>query len=540
MRHTIAFIVILTIASLLRLWQLDSIPTGLHPDEAGIGYAAYSFLHTGRSPFGDTSIFAIQEGWGGSRPPLYIYSVIPSVAIFGLTQFAVRLPSAIYGILSVGVFFFLLKYFFRSNRIATIGGFLFAINPWAIHISRQGLLEAISLFFVLLGTYIFVIAKKQIVYYILSVLLYGASMYAYDAPKIFLPPFIVILIVLYQKILFRIPKTLGLFFVLFLLIYGSMLQTTFFNKQIKDFQQVSIIRWSEISAQVNMERTQTTAPLWLSRFYHNKATVAGKKILTSYMHVFSPNFLFINGYGNIQESTARQGMFYVFELPLFFMGLSSVLMGINPGILFIWWMIFGALPGGFTSENYPYRSVLLLPAVAIFSSLGLSITIDKIRHMKRLPRFFVIGVFSIVMATTIASYLFTYFIDYPVYASEWWGKQRNDVIRYVIQNKTNYSKVYINGNWEIMYAFFSHTNPNNIRQTEMNPTMYKNISVKTVDNVVFGNFTNVLLHTSTPSAFFPPKSLIVVEGNMLKSIQPKQIFPDPGGVRVIYKIIEVN
>ncbi|KKR87871.1 MAG: Glycosyl transferase family 39, partial [Candidatus Woesebacteria bacterium GW2011_GWB1_41_10] len=44
-------IVILLFAAILRLWNLGSIPPHLTPDEASLGYNAYSILKTGRDEY---------------------------------------------------------------------------------------------------------------------------------------------------------------------------------------------------------------------------------------------------------------------------------------------------------------------------------------------------------------------------------------------------------------------------------------------------------------------------------------------------------
>ena len=65
-------------------------------DEASIGYNAYSLLQTGRDEYG--KIFPlIFKSFGDYKPGVYIYLTIPFIAIFGLTELSVRLPSIILG-----------------------------------------------------------------------------------------------------------------------------------------------------------------------------------------------------------------------------------------------------------------------------------------------------------------------------------------------------------------------------------------------------------------------------------------------------------
>ena len=87
-------ITILVIAGFLRLWRVGSNPPGLTPDEAALGYNAYSILKTGRDEFG-TKLPIIFKSFGDYKPGLYVYLDTPFVAAMGLNEFSTRLPSGI-------------------------------------------------------------------------------------------------------------------------------------------------------------------------------------------------------------------------------------------------------------------------------------------------------------------------------------------------------------------------------------------------------------------------------------------------------------
>jgi len=97
---------IIVIASLLRIWGIDKVPVSLFGDELDVGYHAYSILKTGKDYSGNSWPLHFQSlaEW---RTPLYLYSAVPTVAIFGITPIGVRLPAAIFGILGVwGIYMF--------------------------------------------------------------------------------------------------------------------------------------------------------------------------------------------------------------------------------------------------------------------------------------------------------------------------------------------------------------------------------------------------------------------------------------------------
>src|SRR3989344_3591978 len=107
-------VVILVLAAVLRLWQLGEYPIHLTNDEAAIGYNAYSILKTGRDEHGEL-LPIVFKSFGDWKPGLYIYTTVPSVFLFGLTEFAVRLPSALAGILAVYLVYLLTSKLFNKK-----------------------------------------------------------------------------------------------------------------------------------------------------------------------------------------------------------------------------------------------------------------------------------------------------------------------------------------------------------------------------------------------------------------------------------------
>src|SRR6185369_10815382 len=130
---------IIIIATVLRLWHLNINPPSLTPDEAALGYNAYSILKTGRDEYG-TFMPIIFKSFGDYKPGFYIYTTVPFVAVFGLNEWSVRLPSAVAGILAVFLLYKIMQLLFEKNEtfssLPIISTFLLAISPWHIYFSR--------------------------------------------------------------------------------------------------------------------------------------------------------------------------------------------------------------------------------------------------------------------------------------------------------------------------------------------------------------------------------------------------------------------
>ena len=81
-------------------------------DEVAFGYNAYSLGIDGKDEFGKFLPIVYLESFGDYKPPVYAYLDIIPVKVFGLTPFAVRFPSAFFGVLTVLLTFFLTKRLF--------------------------------------------------------------------------------------------------------------------------------------------------------------------------------------------------------------------------------------------------------------------------------------------------------------------------------------------------------------------------------------------------------------------------------------------
>src|SRR3989344_5188900 len=100
-------ILIILLAAFLRFYNLSKTPPSLYWDEASLGYNAYSILKTARDEHGQFLPITNFAAFGDYKPPGYIYLTVPSIAIFGVNEFAIRFPSAFFGTLTVLLAFFL-------------------------------------------------------------------------------------------------------------------------------------------------------------------------------------------------------------------------------------------------------------------------------------------------------------------------------------------------------------------------------------------------------------------------------------------------
>jgi dolichyl-phosphate-mannose-protein mannosyltransferase len=154
-------IAVVLLAAGTRLWNLGS-PRALVFDETFYVKDAYTLSklgYEGSWPANPDPGFAaghvntyLTPGSFVVHPPLGKWIISLGFDWLGVTNpVSWRIMTAIVGILAVVLLMMIAKYLFKSTLVATIAGFLMAIDGNAIVMSRVGLLDNFVMFFALLG-----------------------------------------------------------------------------------------------------------------------------------------------------------------------------------------------------------------------------------------------------------------------------------------------------------------------------------------------------------------------------------------------------
>ncbi len=196
---TVLFIIILVVASALRLYKLGTVPFGLQQDEASIGYDAYTLANFGIDRNGYSwPVYPITWGCGGGSP-LLIYLNVITIKLFGTGIVKLRLIPAVLGIATVLLLYLTLKIMFTGmkfrNEISLLGAFFLAVAPWHVIQSRWSLDSNIMPFNMMLPVYLFMLAvkKRSTLIYCLSAAAFAVCMYSYGSATIVVPLFLVMI-----------------------------------------------------------------------------------------------------------------------------------------------------------------------------------------------------------------------------------------------------------------------------------------------------------------------------------------------------------
>jgi len=447
------FISIILIAAILRLWQLGNIPPSPDWDEAALGYNAYSVLKTGRDEYGTWFPLSLRS-YDDYKPPLYMYLTIPSVALFGLETWAVRLPSAIAGILAVIGTYYFIKILFRKDAIAYVCALLLAISPWHIQFSRIAFEANIGVTINIWAVWAFFKGLHQKKMLVISAFLFGLGLYAYHSERIFVPLLALLLSLIYRKELLEQKRSVFMALIVGVLTVAPLL-TVFLNPttitRLKGTSSLADQTGLLARSVKKLEHDRLSAnPLGL--VFDNRRIVWATTLLDGYLSHFSLRWLFITG-DNPRHHAPDMGLLYLVELPFLLWGM--IVIGRQGGrvarVLFGWLLLAPVAASPTTELPHAIRTLVFLPVFQVFTAVGLINFYNSYNDYKRyMVRFFVIALFTL----NLVYYLHMYFVHMNLEVSEYWQFGYKQAVDYAQNEGTRYGKVVVSTKLEQPHMFF--------------------------------------------------------------------------------------
>ena len=200
---------VLVVAVFLRLYSLDTIPTGLLTDEAFNGLDALRILD------GERPIFLADNN---GREALFVYFQAISIAFLGQSALALRVVSAILGILTVVIAYFLAKRMF-GPRVALLASCWVTLSLYHLIFSRTAWRTIALPLFLAIGFYCLwrglhaaksqartrhvpaLLSLRPAIWFALGGISIGLSLYTYSTARF--APLVIVMLALYLAILHR-------------------------------------------------------------------------------------------------------------------------------------------------------------------------------------------------------------------------------------------------------------------------------------------------------------------------------------------------
>src|SRR4030042_1754336 len=392
----IMIMIIIAIAFVVRVWGIGLYPTGFTQDEDSFGYDAYSLLQTGKDQWGERWPLVLRS-FGDFKLPLYSYLTIPSVTVFGLNEFATRLPNAIFGFLAVIATYLMISEMTKNRNLAILSSFFLALSPWHISLSRGAFEANLTTFFMTAGIWAYLRGLKNKKWMVLSSVFLGLNLFSYHSARLITPIIYFLVVMIFYsgkwqvKSLFNFVRDYK-FALLTLTAFTCLAVTTMFYGGGKRGADILITnptdKWESVSNR-RYEAVLNGLADKYSRLFSNKVTYTLKLFFGNYLSYISPAFLFTQGAGE--------------------------------------W-------------NYG-----MIPAVQIFSAYGalsLYLYLSKIIKSKHIRTVY----FSLLTFIVFVSSVF-FFEDFmyhqPIHAASSMQVANSEIISKVLEIETAYQKIYI-------------------------------------------------------------------------------------------------
>lgn len=487
----------------IRLVGLDRYPPHLRNDEAGFGYNSYSILKTGKDEHG-FAFPLLFKSFGDYKPGLYVYLIVPFIAVLGLNEWAVRLPAAISGIIAVYLLYFLTFYLFKNQKLSLAAAFLMATSPWHIAFSRGAWEAQVTVTLTILGLILFLKGLEgRKAFLILSAFFFGLTFLMSHGAKPATPLVILALLLSYRNRIFKVPFKIIFISCLIFLLLALPIIFSFFNGK---------------STHIN------------SLFVFNN------NFLKNWADHYSLSALFISGDHNPQHTAADFGPFLPIDLLFLFLGIKAFIRRSyfkkKMGIFILNLLILTPLSSAFAGDiNFERYLIFFLP-LTIIMSLGLS-EINK-------------NLLKVVALLYFCSFLFfldAYFIHTPNRSGAWQYGYK-DIVKIISPIQSKYEKIYVPAGSDQPYIFFLFYQKyppekfqREVRESKFTPNVFSGMgSVSSLDNIEFVDLKKVILSKNKSSILVVPENeaLYYPPFQNLRNIDE---IKDPIGLP-IYKILQ--
>lgn len=472
-------LLIFLLALFARLIFLSSVPSGFHNDEVDVGYVGkYLILH-GRDPSGKVLPLAFNK-FGDFRPIGLFYLSGLSQIVFGSNEFAVRLPTALFGALSVFPLFFLCSAIFKKREIGYFATFLLAILPWHIVLSRAGHEAILGYFFILWGLYFLVKfldpparkasegqdifstafqvkikkpADRKLLAY--SFLLFLISYLFYHGTRVVLPLILLCFVPLYRNK--YVYKFAGLFVILSILIVlspvgrGRLSQVVFYKNPgiVKKLAELPYADADNLLA---------------ARIFHNKPVVYSRELAGNYLQYFSANFLFLDGGFPERYKVVESGVIYIV---LGFLALWGFVksFGNRKMVIVILWLVVSPIPAVLTYEDVPSvtRASFMIFPLVLLGAVGFweIVNIKSDQNLKKV----ISGALSLLLAAEAIFFAHQYFVHQALYKGVLRDEGAKEISKYIYSQRSNYDLIVsLHGpNLPFYFLFYNNLFEKNIK-----------------------------------------------------------------------------
>lgn len=371
-RLVIIFLTIIAVSVLLRLYQINNIPSGLNIDESSEGYNAFSLLNTGKDRYGQ-SLPILFRSFGSFQAPLYTYLTIIPIYFFGNSVFSVRLVSVVSGIILITVTFFLLISFENKKKtnLSITAALVVAISPWAVFFSRIGTEASLGVTLFALSLLFFYFSLKNRWFFPAATLILGLSTHAYYSERLISMIFLVGFIWIFRKTIFLHKKLFILGITLFMLTQIPHLLIANSGAFTRRLAQVDYF-----SSQYFQDNSGVFRDIPFGRLLF-----ITREFLSHYLAYFSPRNLFFDPDPQLERSIPNLSVFYNWMIVPFLSGLILFIKNRSVPLIkvLLLTIVISPIPAALTRDPfYTLRTLVFLWSITIVIAFGVNNILSKL------------------------------------------------------------------------------------------------------------------------------------------------------------------
>lgn len=401
-----ALAVVLMASAALYLTRLSVVPPYLMHDEVNFSLQAHAISTTGRDTNGRfMPVYFSEIGFEAGRDPLMIFWTAAWLTVLPLSDATVRFPTALLGVISIGLMFVTARRMFGDTFALVAAAFL-AVTPGFFTNTRLALSITYGIPFALAWLYC---ARRAEVdsgrWPVAAGLWLGLGLYSYLASTVLMPVYLLATVILFWSA-GRMKATVAMiagFSMMMLPLAGWLIYHP--------------DRFTNIATAYAITGD-------------NPITMRDR--LTAFWMFFNPDYLFISGDGRMTNSTRVAGLFpiaFAFLIPIGLIRLARGVAGVS-GRLVVAGFLLAPLATAASGRLDINRVLITIPFGVLAAVAGLLFAVSFAKTAKRSQVFVAMLLLSIA-AQSVVGYRY-YFGSYRVAAGTWFGGDNRYAINAVL------------------------------------------------------------------------------------------------------------
>lgn len=469
-KHWLLMLIVL-VAGFFRLHDITANPPAISWDEASIGYNAFTIATTGRDEHGKFLPLDTFAAFGDYKPPVAIYLTVPFVALFGLTELAVRLPSALFGTATVFLLYFLVRELFwtpnmknddmkRAELTALISSAALSITPWHIMLSRAGFEANIAFLFLVSGVLFVLKARHNPAFLYVCWLPFVLGIYTFNSTRYAGPMIALASLAWVKQTVVREKRKFVSGIIIAAIVMLPIIPHLISPESRLRFHEVSIFTDLRTVLTSN-ERRAVDQFDPLSAVFHNRRVGYAREYLIHFFDNLEPRYLFMKGDGNPKFSIQDVGQLLLVTAPVVAAGALFLLADYPVLSVFLLWWLFASIAPTAVARETPHalRTINALPVFMICTAYGIIRMLESVRGKR--ARILLSIIFGVLVIGNFSYFWHNLTSHYAKEFSGEWQYGYKAAIEYVQTVKDEYDTIVLTESIgrPYIYALFYERTP---------------------------------------------------------------------------------